>query len=97
MDDNIIQSFARNAPSYLHSTPLYGDGPDGARVFTCAEKDYLKSSPITENSQELWNSLDDGARDDCGNFAKFDSPTVANGKVYMGSFSRQLCVYGLLE
>ena len=198
-DDNIIQSFPLNAPSHLHSTPLYWDGPDGARVFTWAEKDYLKSFPITENSQEsaaalldmervevsrirapmpsrldkivchtrnvirviqrrvprncdedipmmpgaflalssdgdtvdsailwasmpfsgdanrgvrpgilrafeaadvrqeLWNSLDDGPRDDCGSFAKFASPTVANGKVYMGSFSRQLCVYGLLE
>ena len=30
-----------------------------------------------------------------GNFAKFSSPTIANGKVYLGTFSNQLIVYGL--
>jgi hypothetical protein len=30
------------------------------------------------------------------NFAKFCPPTVANGKVYVATFSRQLCIYGLL-
>ena len=45
-------------------------------------------------SQELWNS---GlvARDSIGNLAKFVPPTVANGKVYMATFSDQINVYGL--
>jgi regulation of enolase protein 1 (concanavalin A-like superfamily) len=37
-----------------------------------------------------------GTRDDIGNFAKFVSPTVVGGRVYMASFSGQLAVYGLL-
>ena len=48
-----------------------------------------------ETLAELWNSQQDPARDDCGKFAKFSYPTVANGKVYLASFSHQLCVYGL--
>jgi len=36
------------------------------------------------------------ARDDMGNFAKFCPPTIANGKVYLSTFSNQLVVYGLL-
>ena len=32
-----------------------------------------------------------------GNFAKFTPPTVANGRVYMATFSNQLVVYGLLD
>jgi hypothetical protein len=43
---------------------------------------------------ELWNSKNDPA-DDCGNYGKFSAPTVANGKVYLASFSNHLCVYGL--
>ena len=35
--------------------------------------------------RELWNSHDDRARDDFGNFAKFCPPTVANGSVYMAT------------
>jgi regulation of enolase protein 1 (concanavalin A-like superfamily) len=47
-------------------------------------------------SRELWDSHQATARDDIGLFAKFTSPTVANGRVYVASFSGQLAVYGLL-
>jgi outer membrane protein assembly factor BamB len=42
----------------------------------------------------LWNSLLAPA-DDVGKFAKFSPPTVANGKVYLATFSGKLQVYGL--
>ena len=45
-------------------------------------------------SNELWNSKQN-PNDDFGNYAKFNPPTVANGKVYLGTFSNQLIVYGL--
>lgn len=46
-------------------------------------------------NHELWNSQQDAARDGVGTFAKFNPPTVAKGKVYLGTFSGQLLVYGL--
>jgi hypothetical protein len=51
---------------------------------------------------ELWNSLQNSARDDCGEYSKMAPPTIANGKVYLPSFglenvgSGQFYVYGLL-
>lgn len=51
---------------------------------------------------ELWNSLGDSARDDCGEYSKMAPPTIANGRVYLASFglenigTGQFCVYGLL-
>jgi hypothetical protein len=50
------------------------------------------AADITKPS--LWNSTLD-AKDDVGNFAKFSPPTVANGKVYLATFSGKLQVYGL--
>jgi hypothetical protein len=47
-------------------------------------------------SHELWNSDMLPSRDAVGNFAKFVAPTVANGKVYLATFSNRLNVYGLL-
>jgi hypothetical protein len=47
-------------------------------------------------TNELWNSEQISARDTVGNLAKFVAPTVANGKVYMATFSNRLNVYGLL-
>ncbi len=47
-------------------------------------------------AQELWNSEQIPGRDSVGNFAKFVAPTVANGKVYLATFSNRLNVYGLL-
>jgi hypothetical protein len=48
-------------------------------------------------AHELWNSQQLSARDAVGNFAKFVSPTVANGKVYLATFSGKLDVYGLFS
>jgi hypothetical protein len=47
-------------------------------------------------TNELWHSDMIAPRDAVGNFAKFVAPTVANGKVYMATFSNRLNVYGLL-
>jgi hypothetical protein len=44
---------------------------------------------------ELWNSEQLSPRDTVGKFAKFVPPTVANGKVYLATFSNRLNVYGL--
>jgi len=46
-------------------------------------------------THELWNSNMNPGRDHVGNFAKFVCPTIANGKVYLATFSDQLDVYGL--
>jgi len=47
-------------------------------------------------SHELWDSRQNSARDDVGSYAKFTPPTIANGKVYVPTFSNQLVVYGLM-
>jgi uncharacterized protein (TIGR03437 family) len=45
-------------------------------------------------TQELWNS-DLSPADVLGCFAKFAPPLVANGRVYVPTFSNQLAIYGL--
>jgi beta-lactam-binding protein with PASTA domain len=56
----------------------------------------LRAFDADDLSRELWNSQQNGARDGVGTFAKFGPPTVANGKVYLATFSNQLNVYGRL-
>jgi PQQ-like domain len=44
----------------------------------------------------LWNSAQVPRRDALGQQGRYSVPTVANGKVYVGSGSNQVVVYGLL-
>lgn len=69
--------------------PTSGNANHEVRPGTLAA---YKASDIS--SGELWNSgMND--EDDLGKFAKFNSPTIANGKVYMATFSNYIKVYGL--
>jgi hypothetical protein len=54
----------------------------------------LRALDAGDINRELWNSTIITG-DNPGNFAKFNSPAIANGKVYLGTFSNQLMVYGL--
>jgi hypothetical protein len=49
----------------------------------------------TNAHDPIWVSTDKSS-DALGNWAKFVPPTVANGKVYVATFSNKLMVYGLL-
>ena len=62
----------------------------------------LRAYDANNVATELYNNQQNASRDTCNNFAKNGYATIANGKVYLGSFgtanagSGQLCVYGLL-
>jgi hypothetical protein len=56
----------------------------------------LEAYDATDVSAPIWSSNTNASRDGFGNWAKFVPPTVANGKVYLPTFSGQLVVYGLL-
>jgi hypothetical protein len=56
----------------------------------------LRAFDAADVTHELWNSEQNPGRDSVGNFAKFCPPTIADGKVFLGTFSRELRVYGLL-
>ncbi len=72
------------------SAPYSGDANDAGAV-----PGILYAFDGSDLSHELWDSKQDAARDDVGNYAKFCPPTIANGKVYVATFSGQLVVYGL--
>ena len=59
-------------------------------------KGTLRAFDARDLSAELWNSDQDAdGSDRVGLFAKFNTPVVANGKVYLATFSRELAIYGL--
>ena len=56
----------------------------------------LRAFDASDITKEIWNSQQT-AGDGVGNFAKFCPPTVADGHVYLATFSNQVIVYGLKQ
>jgi hypothetical protein len=56
----------------------------------------LRAFDANDVTKELWSNQRNRTRDDAGTYAKFASPTIANGHVYLPSFANQVVVYGLL-
>jgi hypothetical protein len=55
----------------------------------------LRAFDANDVTKELWNNRQNVSRDGAGNYAKFSSPTIANGHVYLPTFSNHVVVYGL--
>ena len=55
----------------------------------------LHAYDATDLSHELYNSNQSGSRDQFGPGNKFITPTIANGRVYVGS-TNGVAVFGLL-
>ena len=75
---------------------LWASHPYNASAEHAVVEGIVRAFDASDATRELWNSKQNASRDDIGTFAKFCSPTIANGKVYMASFSGYLAVYGLL-
>lgn len=65
-----------------------GDAENGT------QKGILRAFDANDISKELWNS-NNNPGDFVPSFAKFCSPTIANGHVYLATFSGQVAVFGL--
>ena len=55
----------------------------------------LRAFDANDVTRELWNNRQNLQRDGSGNYAKFAAPTIANGRVYLPTFSNTVVVYGL--
>jgi len=73
------------------SMPFNEDGDWGTH------QGVLRAFDADNLTTELWDSQMNAARDAMGLWPKYSAPVVANGKVYIGSFSNVLYVYGLLN
>ena len=74
---------------------LWANTPYSGSAEGWTQPGILHAFDASNVATELWNSRQVPG-DDFGYFAKFVPPTVANGKVYMATFSNQVAVYGLL-
>ena len=100
-----FEAVTNSMPGWQHCVSANGTSNAiiwAARVYSgnannATQPGILHAFSATNLATELWNSKQNAARDDLGNFAKNPSPTVVNGKVYCPTFSNKLCVYGLLS
>jgi len=96
-----------SAPTQSHRAPAITDRIDVVqRAFATyiVERDsrtragvspgILRAFDANDITKELWNNQLN-PRDGGGNYAKFAAPTIANGHVYLPTFSNHVVVYGL--
>jgi uncharacterized protein (TIGR03437 family) len=106
VNNHINPTILSETPAYASifvGLSLSANGSQGAIVWMTtgdATKDgipgTLHAFDATNLANELWNSDLAGSRDSLGAFAKFVAPTVANGRVYVPTFSNTVAVYGIL-
>lgn len=57
----------------------------------------LRAFDANNINTELWDNSQNSTRDNAGTYAKFCAPTIANGHVYLPTFSNSVAVYGVID
>jgi uncharacterized protein (TIGR03437 family) len=112
MENGIFQvtPFSTGSATIVHHKPFpgmtlsaFGSLSDSGILWATAADTSALPGPGTlhafdamDLSTELWNSDMQADRDAMGSYTKFANPTVANGKVFTPTDSREIVVYGLL-
>lgn len=74
---------------------VWASGSNKDNAISSVKQGILRAYNAEDITQLLWSSrMNPG--DDALAFAKFTPPTVANGKVYLATFSNKVLAYGLL-
>ena len=89
------ETYAVNMSYPGAGTAVSSKGSNNGILWALDAKGVLHAFDATNISHELYNSSEAGSRDTAGTPVKFAVPTVANGKVYVGS-ATQVSGYGLL-
>jgi uncharacterized protein (TIGR03437 family) len=104
INSTILSQYAPAIPSAYTGLALSANGAENGIVWlTTGNYDIdgvpgtLHALDATDLSNELWNSDLNSSRDQPGGLAKFAPPTVANGHVYVPTFSNAVSVYGPLN
>lgn len=104
INPTILSAFTPAIPSAYCGLSLSANG-GGSGIVWLTTGDYsidgvpatLHALDATNLAHELWNSDLNGSRDQPGWLAKFVGPMVANGRVYVPTFSNSVAVYGQLN
>lgn len=104
INSTILSQYTASGSSTYCGLSLSANGTQGGIAWLTTGNPDVDGVPgtvhaldATNLSSELWNSdLAAGNRDTLGRLAKFAVPTVANGRVYVPTFSNTVEVYGAL-
>jgi uncharacterized protein (TIGR03437 family) len=104
INSTIISQFTPEIPSAYAGLSLSANGIENGIIWLTTGNYDVDGVPGTlhalnaaDLSVELWNSDLNSSRDQLGGLAKFAPPTVANGRVYVPTFSNSVAVYGQLS
>jgi uncharacterized protein (TIGR03437 family) len=104
INSTILSQFTPEIPSAYAGLSLSANGVENGIVWLTTGNYDVDGVPGTlhalnaaDLSIELWNSDLNSSRDQLGGLAKFAPPTVANGRVYVPTFSNSVSVYGQLS
>jgi hypothetical protein len=88
---SVSSNGSRDSTAILWASYAYSDDAE-----SFVTPGILRAFAATDVARELWNNRQNASRDGAGMYAKFSSPTIANGHVYLPTFSNKVVVYGLL-
>lgn len=92
LSTNIFQGISVSSNSSIPGTGIVWD----ANWDQPTQKIILRAFNAEKPAVQLWDNTEN-PNDAAGPFAKFVSPMIANGKVYMPTFGNQVAVYGLTD